>query len=223
MNINPINLKLIENILKEAKLSYNTEILSNLYFYFDNLIKWNKNINLTATLTFNDAVNKHLPDTITSLAFLRGEKILDVGTGAGVPGLLIKILCPEYKLFLLDAVRKKVSFLQFIINSLKLSEITAIHGRIEKNQKNPQVSQYYPFDTIISQAVGDMQYLMEISEAYLSPTGRMILMKGKGVSEELEKYEKKLIDNGWEISINEVTAPVVGLQRFLVIMERKKT
>lgn len=212
---------IIESVLRDANLKFDNEILSKLLFYFNSLVKWNANINLTSTATFDEAVKKHLPDTITSLPYLKGEKILDIGTGAGVPGLLIKILCPLYKTALVDAVRKKVSFLQFIITSLKLNEIEAIHGKIEKNKVFALLKQRAPFNTIISQAVGDINYIVDISRDYLDKKGRIIVMKGRNVNEEIEKYKKELADKGWEITVQETNTPLVNLQRFIVIIEEK--
>jgi len=216
------NSNMIKTVLNDANLNFDKDTLAKLLFYFKNLLKWNANINLTSTATFDEAVKKHLSDTITSLPHLKGEKILDIGTGAGVPGLLIKILCPYYKIILVDAVRKKVSFLQFIITSLKLNEIQAFHGKIEKNKNFMLFEPYSPFDTIISQAVGEIKYISEISGNYLNKNGRIIVMKGKGVYEEIEKYEKILINDGWEITIQETKAPFVNLQRFLVILEKNE-
>ena len=128
--------KEFENIMnryiKELKIDLTNEQINQFYKYMNLLINWNKVMNLTAIVEPEEIILKHFIDSLTILSKIKeNDKIIDVGTGAGFPGIPIKIAYPKTKLVLLDSLNKRINFLNEVINELQLKDIKTIHGRAE--------------------------------------------------------------------------------------------
>ena len=214
----------IEEFIKEVK-KLNIEIteqnLIDLEKYKDLLIEYNKKFNLTAIKTEEEIYLKHFYDSLTLTKGLSLEgnlKLLDIGTGAGFPGLVLKIFYPNLEITLLDSNNKKITFLETVIKELNLKNITCIHNRAESLPDNYR--EY--FDIITSRAVAHLRILSELSIPYLKVGGKLIAMKG--ISEEEIKESKEILNRLDSTITNVITfnLPIENSNRSLVIIEKKK-
>ena len=214
----------IEEFIKEVK-KLNIEIteqnLIDLEKYKDLLIEYNKKFNLTAIKTEEEIYLKHFYDSLTLTKGLSLEgnlKLLDIGTGAGFPGLVLKIFYPNLEITLLDSNNKKITFLETVIKELNLKNITCIHNRAESLPDNYR--EY--FDIITSRAVAHLRILSELSIPYLKVGGKLIAMKG--ISDEEIKESEEILNKLDSTITNVITfnLPIENSNRSLVIIEKKK-
>ena len=219
-NIKP----LLHELLKEGGITPSEELITNLEVYLGELYSWNQRINLTGLKTIEEMALKHIGDTLTLIRFLpKGvHHVLDIGTGPGVPGLILKLFRPDLEIVLIDAIRKKVSFLNTVIAIIGLTDIWAEHCRMSPKD----IPRHFPpesFDVIVSQAVGPLDELARMARPLLSPNGLVIAMKGPKADEELEGKMGYLQRHGWKAGIIKTKTPVSSFQRSLVILvpERK--
>lgn len=214
----------IETFIKEVEklnISVTKENLASLAKYKDLLVEYNKKFNLTAIKSDEEIYLKHFYDSLTLIKAysLNGNlKLLDIGTGAGFPGLVLKIFYPDLELTLLDSNHKKIAFLEVVIKELNLKNVTCINSRAENL---PKTYREY-FDIVTSRAVAHLRILLELSVPYLKVGGKLIAMKG--LSEEeikesakiLEKLDSTIVDT---IKFN---LPIEGSNRSLVIVQKNK-
>lgn len=157
------------------------------------LKKWNKTYKMTAITDWREMLIKHVFDSMSVIHFIKGNQIIDVGSGGGVPGIILAILLPEKEFLLIDSIGKKVCFLNHVKNTLNLSNVAAIKARVEA---------YYPkvtYDTVISRAFSSIYNFQRLSKHLLSKDGQMIAMKGSDVEKDTLvsldlKYEIFAID-----------------------------
>ena len=214
----------IETFIKEVEklnISITKENLASLAKYKDLLVEYNKKFNLTAIKSDEEIYLKHFYDSLTLIKAysLNGNlKLLDIGTGAGFPGIVLKIFYPDLELTLLDSNHKKIAFLEVVIKELNLKNVTCINSRAENL---PKTYREY-FDIVTSRAVAHLRILLELSIPYLKVGGKLIAMKG--LSEEeikesakiLEKLDSTIVDT---IKFN---LPIEGSNRSLVIVQKNK-
>ena len=214
----------IETFIKEVEklnITVTKENLASLAKYKDLLIEYNKKFNLTAIKSDEEIYLKHFYDSLTLIKAysLNGNlKLLDIGTGAGFPGIVLKIFYPDLELTLLDSNHKKIAFLEVVIKELNLKNVTCINSRAENL---PETYREY-FDIVTSRAVAHLRILLELSIPYLKVGGHLIAMKG--LSEEeikesakiLEKLDSTIVDT---IKFN---LPIEGSNRSLVIVQKNK-
>ena len=214
----------IETFIKEVEklnISVTKENLASLAKYKDLLVEYNKKFNLTAIKSDEEIYLKHFYDSLTLIKAysLNGNlKLLDIGTGAGFPGIVLKIFYPDLELTLLDSNHKKIAFLEVVIKELNLKNVTCINSRAENL---PKTYREY-FDIVTSRAVAHLRILLELSIPYLKVGGKLIAMKG--LSEEeikestkiLEKLDSRIVDT---IKFN---LPIEGSNRSLVIVQKNK-
>lgn len=171
--------ELLEPFLKQIDQKIDVEYCINAFqIYMQELIRWNKVINLTAITDEPGIIIKHFIDSLTPITFIgNNDFILDIGSGAGFPGLPIKIVKPSVKLVMLDARLKKVNFINNIITLLNIRDATALHQRAEAEdfQKIMERS----FDITISRASFSLNKLAQLSMPYLKSKGKLIAMKSK--------------------------------------------
>lgn len=166
----------------------------------DELARWNKKVNLTAIRDPDEMITGHLLDSLVARPFLHGERILDVGTGAGFPGLPLAICEPERQFELVDGNNKKIMFVQHVASLLKLGNVAAIKARTED---------YAPaerFDTVIARAVGPLARLVDMAGHHVREDGVFVALKGRYPAEELEELPKR-----WEYEVVELAVP--GLEQ----------
>ena len=214
----------IETFIKEVEklnISVTKENLASLAKYKDLLVEYNKKFNLTAIKSDEEIYLKHFYDSLTLIKAysLNGNlKLLDIGTGAGVPGLVLKIFYPDLELTLLDSNHKKIAFLEVVIKELNLKKVTCINSRAENL---PKTYREY-FDIVTSRAVAHLRILLELSIPYLKVGGKLIAMKGlsedeiKESAKILEKLDSTIVDT---IKFN---LPIEESNRSLVIIQKNK-
>ncbi len=181
----------IREVLKNGALSYNINLseeqINQFSCYKDLLKSWNEKINLTAITDDMDIIKKHFIDSISivkSGVLKEGMTLIDVGTGAGFPGIPIKIIMPTIKVILLDSLNKRISYLNEVIAELRLYDIEAVHGRAEEYSKNDKYRE--KFDVATARAVANLSVLSEYCIPYVKINGYFIAMKGPSIEEEIE-------------------------------------
>ena len=143
---------------KEIDIVFTEEQLQKFYQYMNLLIEWNEKINLTAIVEPKEIILKHFIDSLTIIPYIKpNESVIDIGTGAGFPGIPIKILREDLKITLLDSLNKRIKFLDEVIKELGLENINAVHARIEEYAKNKQYREKY--DVATSRAVANLTTL----------------------------------------------------------------
>jgi len=176
--------------------------------YVTELMNWNRVYNLTSVRKPTDIVTRHILDSLTILPHLHGERILDIGTGAGLPGIPLAIACPERDFVLLDSSSKKLRFVQQTLGILNLDNVTLEDSRIEEYQPETR------FDTVICRAFSDLPDFYRYAARLCNEGGKMLAMKGVYPMTEVECLEDKSV-------IDEVVAlkvPGLDAERHLVIM-----
>lgn len=192
--------------------------------YKDMIKEWNEKINLTAIIEDEEIIKKHFIDSIKSYRFepLKNcENLIDVGTGAGFPGIPLKIMRPDLEVVLLDSLNKRVNFLNEVINTLGLKGIKAIHGRAEDFAR--EASYREKFDVVISRAVANMSVLSELCIPYVKNGGYFVAMKGPSVDEEMNEGKNAVEILGGSIeNIIKVDIEDTDLKHNLVIVKKVK-
>jgi 16S rRNA (guanine527-N7)-methyltransferase len=176
---------LFTNGLNEMGIHLEDEQIQQFIDYYELLIKWNDVMNLTAITEFKEVVQKHFLDSLSIVKIHKpsSEKILDMGTGAGFPGIPIKIAFPETQIVLLDSLNKRIHFLEEVISELKLTNIIAIHGRAEDFGKDKNYREN--FHLCVSRAVANLSTLSEYCIPYVRKEGYFIAYKSGRAEEEI--------------------------------------
>lgn len=207
------------NEIEKLGIEVNDEKLNKLNRYYELLVEWNEKINLTAITDEEEVYLKHFYDSLTLIkAFDLNKKIklCDVGTGAGFPGLVLKILFDNLEITLVDALNKRINFLNMVIKELNLKNIIAIHDRAENFSKN----NIEKFDLVTSRAVAKLNILDEICIPMLKIGGYFIAMKAN-IDEELDNSKKsiKILNSKLE-NIITFNLPIEKSIRNLVIIKK---
>jgi 16S rRNA (guanine527-N7)-methyltransferase len=184
-------------------------LYTKLLIYIDLLIKWNKTYNLTSLTTKEDIITTHLLDCLSVVKKIDGQRILDVGSGAGLPGLMIALARPTTHLCLIDKVAKKTSFMKQAVLELELSNVEVIHGRVEDLRvKNP-------FDMIVSRAFSEVEKFISLTQHLISKQGAWLIMKSKKImTEDLKKLGKSF-------EVEPIIVPYLEAERYLVKINTK--
>lgn len=198
---------------------YVSEIqVDKFYNYMNLLLEWNKKMNLTTITEPEEVILKHFIDSITIITYIKkAEKILDIGTGAGFPGIPLKIIEEDRNFTLVDSLNKRINFLQTVINILKLDKIQAVHSRAEEFVKNQRET----YDIVTSRAVARLNILVEYMLPFVKIGGKCICMKSADIQEEIEEAKKAIKILGGEIEkIDNVTLPNSDIKRKIIIIKK---
>lgn len=192
--------------------------------YFEMLVEWNKVMNLTAITEPKEVAIKHMIDSLSAWSDerLQGAKsIIDVGTGAGFPGIPLKIYKPELKLTLLDSLNKRIKFLQAVVDELGLTDVQCIHARAEEGARNKQLRE--GFDIVVSRAVARLPVLAEYCVPFVKVGGTFVALKGMKFAEEAAEGKKALKILGIDdTEIVEVHLPELDDKRAVIYARKKR-
>ncbi len=211
-----------EKYLAKMNISLLKEQYEQFYAYMELLIEWNEKMNLTAITDPKEIILKHFVDSLTIAKYVEeGKSIIDMGTGAGFPGIPIKIYRKDVKVVLADSLNKRIKFLDEVIDKLKLENVETIHCRAEELGKNKQYRE--KFDYATSRAVANLSTLSEYLMPFVKLNGKCIFMKTIEVEEELEKAKKAIKTLGGKIEkVDKFEIPESDLGRSIIIVKKEK-
>jgi len=190
MDYNQFSDKLI-SIGKQINVDINEEQANKFYKYMELLLEWNEKMNLTAITEPDEVILKHFIDSITVEKYINKEaKIIDVGTGAGFPGIPLSIIRNDLNITLMDSLNKRIRFLDEVIEKNNLINVDTVHSRAEELARNTDYRE--KFDVATSRAVASLNVLLEYMVPFIKVGGYCICMKGSNVDEELDNAKKAL-------------------------------
>ena len=212
----------LENGFKELNIKINKESIDELLLFKDMLLEWNKKINLTS-ITDDEAIFiKHFFDSATCMAtgYIKdGFEVVDIGTGAGFPGLVLKVLNKKINITLLDSLRKRTNYLENIVINLGLKNVEIIHGRAEEYGNKEDYREKY--DIALSRAVASINVLLEYCLPYIREGGYFLCQKGPKFKDELKEAEKALKVLGGKINeIKEFILPGSDIKRNIIVIKK---
>lgn len=202
---------------KKLGINLTEEQLNKLDQFYNLLIEWNEKINLTRITTKEDVYLKHFYDSLTLTKVIdlsTKETLCDVGTGAGFPGIVLKIVYPNLKITLVDALQKRVNYLNEIIKDLQLENIQAIHTRGEDLHDK--------YDVVTARAVANIEKLLKYTMHLVNNTGVFVAMKGNIDNELTPEIENKISKKYQILKIEKFELPIENSQRSLIVIKNKK-
>ena len=213
----------IQEKSKDLGVSFSVKQTEQFFEYMNLLIEWNEKMNLTAITEPDEIILKHFIDSITILKELEdGSKVVDVGTGAGFPGIPLSIMKPSLKITLVDSLNKRLIFLQEVVNKLKLENIEIVHARAEEFGQNKKYREQ--FDISTSRAVANLATLSEYLIPLVKIGGKVISMKASDVKQELNEAKKAIeVLGGTVEKVDEFNLPQSDIGRTVIIIRKNKT
>lgn len=222
MDINEFSKELKDKSSK-INIDINEEKIEKFYKYMNLLLEWNEKINLTAIIQPSEIILKHFIDSLTIQQYIDSEnqQMIDVGTGAGFPGIPISIVNESQDITLLDSLNKRILFLDDVIDKINLNNIKTIHSRVEDFGKNKNQREKY--DIATSRAVAPLNVLLEYLLPLVKVGGKCICMKGSNI-EEIENSKNALKILGGEIEkIEKINLPDSDNERNIIIVKKIKS
>lgn len=201
---------MLHQALQKNKITLSEQQIEKLALYLDQLNRWNKAYNLTAITDPKEQIYKHIVDSLSIRDFVVGPKVCDVGTGPGLPGIPLAIALPDIHFTLIDSLQKRIIFIQQTLIKLGITNVTAIHQRIEENRGT--------FNTIISRAFSSIHDFVDKTQHLVAENGQLLAMKGVYPTDELSHIPQDFL-------VTDVRKlPITGLdaERHLVIIKSEK-
>ena len=207
---NKINVNLSEKQIKQF------------YDYMNILLEWNEKVNLTAITDEKEIILKHFIDCLVVNKYIYDkEKIADIGTGAGFPGIPIKIANPNIEITLIDSLNKRINFLNELVNEIDIKNIEIIHSRAEELSRNLNYRE--KFDVVVSRAVAPMNVLVEYTLPFIKKGGKLIAMKGSNAQDEINLAKKAIDVLGGKFNLmDEIVLPNSDIKRNNIIIDKVK-
>ena len=195
--------------LHRMSLNLSDQMIDQLMAYLNLIEKWNRVYNLTAIRERDEMVKLHFLDSLSILNYVEMEHVLDVGSGAGFPGIVLAITKPELKVTVMDSVNKKTTFMQQVKSELSLSNLNVVNARVEDYQ--PTIL----FDGVITRAFSSIQNMLLMTQHTLQKNGAWLAMKSKDVKEELEALDQN------QYTLIPLEVPFINAERYLVKLKKE--
>lgn len=210
--------------LDELEIVLSDSQMQQFIQYYELLIEKNKVMNLTGITEWEEVVQKHFLDSLSlvyAVDIEDGMKVLDLGTGAGFPGIPLKIAFPQMKIVLLDSLNKRIKFLNEVIDTLQLKGIQAYHGRAEEFAQKGQFRE--KFDLVVSRAVANLSTLSEYCIPFVAVGGSFVSYKSGEVDAELDEADNAIVELGGSLaSVEEFILPDSDIKRSLIVIEKEE-
>lgn len=210
--------------MNELSIAFTDKQYEQFMLYKELLLSWNEKINLTSITEEKEIIQKHFIDSVSLLSVCQLEEnchVIDVGTGAGFPGLPLKIMRPDCKLTLLDSLNKRILFLEEVIGSLALKDVTCIHARAE--EAGQKIAYREKFDYCVSRAVANLSTLCEYCLPFVRVGGYFLSLKGPGVDKEIMESKMAIERLGGSLEdIKPITIPFSDLKHTLVVIRKNR-
>ncbi len=214
-------LEFMKEECEKNNIQISNEEIEKLYIYMKEILEWNEKVNVTAIKDEKEFIVKHFIDSLTIEKYIsNGEKVLDIGTGAGFPGIPIKITKNKSHVDLVDSVNKKLNVIRDIIPKIKVEDIECIHTRAEDLAKNVKYRESY--DVVTSRAVANLTTLVEYMLPFAKVGGKIICMKGPNVEEELTESKKAISILGGKIEQIKNINIDSDYERNIIIIKKEK-
>jgi len=194
--------------LQRMDLKLSDQVIDQLMTYLNLVEKWNRVYNLTAIRERDEMIKLHLLDSLSILNHVHVKNILDVGSGAGFPGIVLAITKPELKVTVMDSVNKKTTFMQQVKSELALTNLDVVNSRVEDYQPITL------FEAVTSRAFSNLKNMMSLTQHTLQKEGVWLAMKSKDVKQEVEAFEKN------QYTLIPLEVPFINAERYLVILKK---
>lgn len=211
----------LKKCLLQWNIVFDQTVFDRLEKYYDLLVSWNEKINLTSIVQKDEVYIKHFADSVSVMNYidLSGKTVLDVGTGAGFPGIVLKIFCPDCNIVLLDSLKKRVGFLNTVISELGLFGISAIHSRAEDLATDRTHREKY--DICLSRAVANLSTLSEYCLPFVNINGLFISYKSGNIDEELSSSHNAINLLGGKLErVEKFSLPDTDIDRSFVFIKK---
>ena len=202
------DLDLLIDGLQRMALKLSDQMIDQLMTYLNLVEKWNRVYNLTAIRERDEMIRLHFLDSLSILNHVHVKNILDVGSGAGFPGIVLAITKPELKVTVMDSVNKKTTFMQQVKSELALTNLDVVNSRVEDYQPITL------FEAVTSRAFSNLKNMMSLTQHTLKKEGVWLAMKSKDVKQELEAFEKN------QYTLIPLEVPFIDAERYLVILKK---